>query len=215
MNPFSQRGESLHIKTKQTRKDNIMSTKNRNGKPTKFQLDALKALKADMKGIKTYRDDENAIRRLRNAKAKKAAPVKKPVAKPTVCPFRKDAANKSITVKSSTKSTKAISVKKPILGTDEIRIKLPVSECVKSFSSDDPARLTVELTICHDDGLFTKEQIKKIDILAKFCQDEIVKMCDSFAAINGLAEVKPTCSCSKSKAKNKKTCACKKTSKKR
>ena len=69
-------------------------SKNRDGKPTEFQTAKIKALGGSLKGIKTYRDAENYIKRL-NSAAKKAdgtnktnktdktgKPEKKPVSKP-------------------------------------------------------------------------------------------------------------------------------------
>lgn len=52
----------------------MSKSKNRNGKPTEFQLAALKKAGVATNGIKTYRDAENALKRLsRKAKGKGAA----------------------------------------------------------------------------------------------------------------------------------------------
>ena len=59
-----------------------MAKKNRDGKPTAFQLKTIEGFGGSTKGIKTYRDAENAIKRLRTAgkanKTKKTIAAKKP-----------------------------------------------------------------------------------------------------------------------------------------
>ena len=59
-----------------------MAKKNRDGKPTAFQLKTIEGFGGSTKGIKTYRDAENAIKRLRTAgkakQTKKTIAAKKP-----------------------------------------------------------------------------------------------------------------------------------------
>lgn len=81
-----------HSETK--KKDKKM--KKRNGKPTAFQIETLKksGIPNVMNGIKTYRDAENAIRRIKRQKKRVKADVK-----PSKPDSKKETANKKPTAK--------------------------------------------------------------------------------------------------------------------
>lgn len=98
--------------------------KNRNGKPTAFQVAAIKKAGLPLKGIKTYRDAENALRRAQ--RAEKAKGPKKPVS----APAKPAPEKKAEKVKPQTAAKKPT---KKVAGVGVFRVKIAKADILEAL----------------------------------------------------------------------------------